>query len=60
MTTAPSPARASAEMAFRSPAVAITPEARLDGMTEYKAKQAAELDNMAKLRAMRKAKGKSP
>jgi hypothetical protein len=33
-------------------------DANSDGMSEYRAKQVAELEKMAKLRAMRMAKGK--
>jgi len=54
----PSPARAKAEAVFRSRVVEITPEARLDAMSEYKVKQAAELANMERLRALRMASGK--
>jgi hypothetical protein len=45
--------RASAEMAFRSPVMAITPETKLTAWEEYKARQAAVLDNMARLRELR-------
>jgi hypothetical protein len=51
MTDAPSPARAAANDVFRR--IEVTPEAKLDAMAEYRAKQAAALDNMARLRAMR-------
>jgi hypothetical protein len=37
--------RASADAMFR-PAVTVTPETRADGMSEYKARQQATLDNM--------------
>jgi hypothetical protein len=50
------PARAQAEMAFRR--IEVTPEQKLDAMAEYRAKQAAQLANMDRLRAMRMAKGK--
>src|SRR3974390_3070129 len=58
MTDAPSPARARAELAFRSPVAAVAPETKLSAMDEYRAKQAATLDNMARLRALRMTKGK--
>jgi hypothetical protein len=54
----PSPARVRAELAFRSPVIAVTPETKLSGREEYKARQAAVLANMQRLRAARLAKGK--
>jgi hypothetical protein len=43
------PARARAEAAFRN----VTPDEKVSATDEYRAKQQAELDNMAKLRALR-------
>ena len=57
MTDAPSPARARAEAAFRR--IEVTPEQKQDALAEYRANQAAALDNMARLRAARLAKGNS-
>jgi hypothetical protein len=57
----PSPARARAESVFRAPTLDLNlrpVDANSDGMSEYRAKQVAELEKMAKLRAMRMAKGK--
>ena len=56
MTDAPSPARARAELAFRSPVAAVAPEVKLSAWDEYKARQQAALDKMARLRAARLAK----
>jgi hypothetical protein len=56
MTDTTLPARVRAELAFRSPVIAVTPETRLSGWEEYRARQAAVLANMARLRAMRMAK----
>jgi hypothetical protein len=53
-----SPALIRAHLAFRSPVIAVTPEAKLSATEEYRANQAAALDNMARLRAMRMARGK--
>ena len=54
MTDRPNPARARAESAFRR--IEVTPETRASAIDEYKAKQAAELEKMARLRAMRMAR----
>lgn len=56
MTDSPSPAHARAEAVFGR--IEVTPEQKLDALAEYRAKRAAELDNMARLRAMRMARGK--
>ena len=56
MTNSPSPAHARAEAVFGR--IEVTPEQKLDALAEYRAKRAAELDNMARLRAMRMARGK--
>jgi hypothetical protein len=55
MTDTTSPARARAESVFRT-VVTVPPEAKLSAMEEYRAKQAAQLDNMARLRAARLAR----
>ncbi len=49
ITDRPDPARARAEAAFRT----VTPNEKLSATDEYRAKQQAELDKMAKLRALR-------
>ena len=54
MIDTPSPARAAAESVFRR--IEVTPETRASAMDQYRARQAAQLANMAKLRAMRMAK----
>jgi hypothetical protein len=56
MTDTFSPARARAEAIFK--VIPTTPETRASAMAEYKSKQAAQLENMAQLRALRMAKGK--
>ncbi len=57
LTNTPNAARAAAEAAFRT----VTPEEKQSAMDEYKAKQAVELDKMARLQAMRlAAKGNPP
>jgi hypothetical protein len=56
MTSAPTPARAKAEMLFRTPVAAVAPESKLTAWEEYRAKQAALLDNMFRLRALRLAR----
>jgi hypothetical protein len=50
--------KARAELAFRSPVIAVTPEAKLSALEEYKAKHAAQLASMERLKAMRMATGK--
>jgi hypothetical protein len=49
MTDTPNPARARAEAVFRT----ITPEGKQSATDEYRAKQKAELDKMARLKAIR-------
>ena len=53
MTSTPNPARARAraEAVFRR--VVVTPEAKLDAVAEYKVKQQAEREKMARLKELR-------
>jgi hypothetical protein len=51
MTDSLNPARARAEAVFRR--MVVTPEAKLDAMAEYKVKQQAEREKMARLRELR-------
>jgi hypothetical protein len=51
------PARARADAVFRT-VVTISPEAKMSAWEEYRAKQAAQLERMAQLRAARLTKGK--
>jgi hypothetical protein len=50
-TDAPSPARLAADAVFRR--IEVTPETKQTATDEYRAAQAAQLDRMARLRAMR-------
>jgi hypothetical protein len=51
MTSTPNPARARAEAVFRR--VVVTSDAKLDAMAEYKVKQQAEREKMARLKELR-------